>query len=161
MVYGPRSNVWTETAFKVARLKPTPWIGNGSGHAHPIYIDDVVDMTALLATHPQADGQAFNCAPDPPPTWREYLGLYSSLAGHQRWLPIPTGLALTFAEGLMLFTPAGTRFKDAPAIIHAICGSATFKMDKARDLLGWRPKVDLQTGIANCAPWLRERGLLH
>lgn len=161
MVYGPRSNVWTETAFKVARLKPTPWIGDGSGHAHPVYIDDVVDMLTLLATHPQADGEAFNCAPDPPPTWRQYLGLYSKLAGHQRWMSIPPGLAMIFAYALVSLTPAGSRFQDVPEIIHAIRGSATFKMDKARTLLGWTPKVDLQTGIANCAPWLREQGLLR
>jgi len=33
-------------------------------------------------------------------------------------------------------------------------------MTKARDLLGWQPKVDLQTGVERCVPWLREKGLL-
>jgi nucleoside-diphosphate-sugar epimerase len=33
-------------------------------------------------------------------------------------------------------------------------------MTKAKELLNWEPKVDLESGIRNCEPWLREHGLL-
>ena len=89
MIYGPRSNMWTKTLFKLAKRRPTPWVGSGSGSTFPIYIDDVIDMMITLATHPAAVGEAFHCTPDPSPTWREFLGAYSRLAGHQRWLAIP------------------------------------------------------------------------
>jgi 2-alkyl-3-oxoalkanoate reductase len=161
MIYGPGSAIWTETMFRVARMRPTPWIGNGSGHAHPIYVDDVVDMAMLLATHPAAHGEAFNCAPDPAPTWREWFSTYSRLAGNESWLSIPVTLLMPLATILALFTPANNRLKDAPEVIRVLKGTATYKMDKSRKLLGWGPKINLQTGVAKCAPWLREKGLLR
>jgi nucleoside-diphosphate-sugar epimerase len=38
--------------------------------------------------------------------------------------------------------------------------NVTYRMAKARELLGWEAKVSLQEGIRRCEPWLREKGLL-
>lgn len=160
MIYGPRSTQWTEAMFYLARLNPTPWIGQGSGSAYPIYIDDVVDLLIHCATHPRADGQAFNCAPDPSPTWREFIGSYSRLAGHQNWLPIPAPLLLAVGGIAMLFSPPLSDGRDLPDIIQFARRYTTFKHTKARELLGWQPRVDLPTGIARAADYLREAGLL-
>ncbi|MFN8450318.1 MAG: hypothetical protein U0521_17460 [Anaerolineae bacterium] len=46
-----------------------------------------------------------------------------------------------------------------PDQLEFIRRTITFRMTKARDLLGWMPRVDLDVGIAACAP-LREQGLL-
>ena len=56
MIYGPRSGMWTEKVFRLAALRPTPFIGDGSGSAYPIYVDDVVDLMCVLGTHPAAVG---------------------------------------------------------------------------------------------------------
>jgi 2-alkyl-3-oxoalkanoate reductase len=160
MIYGPRGGMWTATMFKIAQRKPTIFIGDGSGHSHPIYIDDVVDLALLLAVHPRADGQVFNCAPDPAPTWREFLGAYSRLAGHDRWWGLPVGLAKIIAPiAEFIFTLRGEP-QDVPNGLTFLQAPTTYKMTKARDLLGWQPYVDLHTGIQNCAPWLREKGWL-
>jgi nucleoside-diphosphate-sugar epimerase len=82
MIYGPRSNTWTRIMFRLARRKPTIFIGDGSGSAYPIHVDDVVDLMTVLASHDATPGEAFNCTPDPSPTWRDFLGAYSRLAGH-------------------------------------------------------------------------------
>ena len=50
--------------------------------------------------------------------------------------------------------------QELPTLVDFLQASKTYKMTKARDLLGWQPKTDLQTGIDNCVPWLREEGLL-
>ncbi len=161
MIYGPRSNTWTGSLFRLARLRPTLFIGRGSGSAFPIYIDDVADMMLVLATHPAAAGKAFNCAPDPSPTWRELVGAYSRLAGHQRWLAIPPVLFRVFAQIVATFAKPKTQAKALPDMVSSVQQETTFKMTKARDLLGWQAKIDLQTGIERCAPWLREEGLLR
>ncbi len=160
MIYGPRSNGWTATMFKLGKRQPTLFLGNGSGSAHPIYIDDVVDMMIVLAEHPAAVGEAFNCAPDPAPSWREFIGGYSRLAGHNRWLGIPV-LPIKIIAPLIesLLTLSGEP-QDLPTLVPFMQSKRTYSMTKAHELLGWEPKVELQEGIDRCAPWLREQGLL-
>jgi nucleoside-diphosphate-sugar epimerase len=160
MIYGPRSGMWTGTLFRLARRKPTIFVGDGSGHPHPIYVDDVVDLMLPLATHPAAENETFNCAPDPAPTWREFLGGYSRLAGHQQWLGVPTLPAKILAPVIELVLTLRGEPQDVPALIPYAQSCATYRMDKARTLLGWQPKVSLEEGIHRCEPWLREKGLL-
>ncbi len=160
MIYGPRSNMWTKTLFKLAKRRPTPFVGSGHGSAFPIYIDDVVDMMLVLATNPAAVGEAFHCTPDPSPRWREFLSAYSRLSGHQRWLPIPPIFFKLFATIVGLLARPQTQAKALPDLVSLSQRQVTFKMTKAHDLLGWQPKVDLQTGVERCVPWLREKGLL-
>ncbi|MBZ0276609.1 MAG: NAD(P)-dependent oxidoreductase, partial [Anaerolineae bacterium] len=160
MIYGPRSGMWTKTLFQVAKRRPTPFLGDGSGHAHPIHVDDVVDMMIVLATHPQAENQAFNCAPDPAPTWRALLGGYSQLVGHDRWLALPAWpirLVAPLAETVMMLRGEP---QEVPALIPFVMSHKTYTMTKAREMLGWQPQVSLEDGIQRCAPWLREKGLL-
>jgi 2-alkyl-3-oxoalkanoate reductase len=160
MIYGPRSGPWTRGVFSLARRKPTIFVGDGSGSAFPIHIDDVVDLLLTVAAHPAAAGKTFNATPDPSPTWREFLGAYSALAGHNRWLGIPPAL-LTPVVGLVgLFAPKNHQVKDLPDMLRFAQRTTTYRMDKARDLLGWQPKVALADGIESCVPYLREKGML-
>ncbi|MBA3872782.1 MAG: NAD(P)-dependent oxidoreductase [Anaerolineae bacterium] len=160
MIYGPRGNAWTATLFRIAKHNPTPFLGDGHGKVHPIYVDDLVDFMILSATHPAAVGQAFNCSPDPAPTWRAFLGGYSRLAGHDSWLSIPPIIMRPIAPIVELFFTLRGEPQELPALVDFLQASKTYKMTKARDLLGWQPKTELQTGIDNCVPWLREKGLL-
>lgn len=161
MIYGPRSGMWTARLFRLARRPILPFVGRGDGSAHPIYVDDVVDLCLVLATHPATDGEAFNCAPDPAPTWRDWLGRYQQMAGRKNnWLALPPALVMGLARGAAAIAPASSPIKDAPDFIQSSQQTFTFKMDKARDLLGWQPQVDLDRGMAHSADWLREVGLL-
>lgn len=161
MIYGPRSGMWTGQMFKVARRRPTIFIGNGSGSCYPIYVDDVVEMTLLLATHPKALGETFNCTPDPSPTWREFLGTYARLAGHQMWFGIPPLLLVPVAALSGRLAPEGSPLRDLPDLLPFSQRYITYQMDKAYHLLHWNPKVSLQEGVRRCETWLREKGLLQ
>jgi nucleoside-diphosphate-sugar epimerase len=152
--------MWTTTLFKLARLRPTPFVGHGNGSAFPIYVDDVTDMMVVLATHPAAVGEPFHCTPDPSPTWREFLSGYAQLAGHERWLSIPPVVFQLFASVISTFAKPQSQAKALPDLLFMSQQRVTFKMSKARNLLNWKPNVDLETGIQKCAPWLREQGLL-
>lgn len=160
MIYGPRSSAWTNTMFRLARFRPTPFIGDGTGHAHPIHVSDVADLMITLATHPNAEARAFNCAPDPAPTWRDFLGAYSALVEHQDWLSLPptlfrAGAPIAEAIATIMGEPQAT-----PAMVDFILSKSTYSMQKARDLLNWQSKVSLQAGIDSCIPYLQEKGLL-
>lgn len=160
MIYGAGAVNWTGKAFRLARLKPTPFVGDGRGAAFPIYVDDVVDLLVTAATHPAAARQIFHCAPDPAPTWREFLGSYSRLAGHDRWLAIPPLPFRILAKVVSSVAPRRSMLRDLPDQVNFIQRRVTYKMDKARDLLGWEARISLDEGIARCAGWLRDEGLL-
>ena len=161
-IYGPGSGVWTRTLFKLAKRQPTLFIGDGSGSAHPIFVDDVVDLLVTTATHPAAAGEAFNCAPDPAPAWRAFLDGYGRLAGQMepRWLGIPVWAGWILAHGIEFMLRLRGEPKDAPDAVRFLTRRVTYSMEKARDLLGWTAAVDLESGIERCAPYLREKGLL-
>lgn len=161
MIYGPGSQVWTATMFRIARRNPTVFIGDGSGSIQAIHVDDVVDLMTVLAIHPAAAGETFNCTPEPPPTWREFLGTYAALVGHNRWLGIPPAPIRLAARVVAAFAPRDTRLKDLPLVIEFLTSYRRYRMDKARNLLGWQPKIGLREGIQRCIPYLREQGLLR
>ncbi len=160
MPYGLGSKIWTAAMFRLARRKPTIFVGDGSGSIPAIHIDDVVDMMMVLAVHPAASRETFNCTPDPAPTWREFLGAYAALAGHDRWLAIPITPLRILAQLVAFVAPSNTRFKDLPLVIEFVTSYRRYRMDKARELLGWQPQIGLSEGIQSCVPYLREEGLL-
>ncbi len=160
MIYGARSSGWTDTMFRLARLNPTPFVGSGSGTAYPVHVDDVVDMMGVLAVHPDAANDAFNCTFSEPVTWREFIGAYSQLAGHDNWLPLPVWLA----EGLAFLLEWVLRWQntpqDAPRLLNFICDRHIYSMEKARQRLNWQPQITLAEGIQKTIPYLREKGYL-
>lgn len=160
MIYGPRSYMWTRNMFTLARRDPVLWIGDGSGTAYPIHVDDVVDLLVTVATHPAASREAFHAAPDPSPTWREFLGGYSRLAGHQNWRAVPPGLLRPVA---FIADPVMTlmgSYQDMQRLIPYATGQTQYSMAKAKQLLDWQPGISLTEGIESCVPYLSEKGLL-
>lgn len=160
MVYGPGSRMWTRTMFRLMRRVPAPMFGSGDGYAPVIYVDDVVDLLLLAADHPHAVGEAFNAAPDPSPTWRDYLGAYAAMAGHQTFVSLPRWVMQSVA---ILAEPLSILLgQPVPACGYAdlLYGRRIYSMAKAATLLGWRPRVTLTEGMARCEAWLREIGEL-
>lgn len=160
MIYGPRSQMWTKTMFRLAQ-KRVIFLGDGSGSAYPIHMEDVVDLTVLLGHHPAAVGEAFNCTPDPSPTWRDFLGGYARLAGHDRWISLPPIVFRVVAPIVSALAPKNSQARDLQDLIPFLTNYITYRMDKARDLLGWQPEVSLEEGIQSCVPYLKEKGLLE
>ncbi|MFN8378592.1 MAG: NAD(P)-dependent oxidoreductase [Anaerolineae bacterium] len=161
MIYGSGSNMWTANAFRLARLRPTPFLGDGGMRAPLVYVDDLVDLLLLAGEHPAAVGEAFNGVMGPNPTFREYLGAYSALAGHGDWLSVPPLVGRVAAGLVMLASPRDSTLRDLPDMIEQVIAPSEFSADKARRLLGWQAKVTPAEGARRSAPWLRELGLLR
>jgi nucleoside-diphosphate-sugar epimerase len=161
MIYGPRAEQWTDRMFRLARRRPVIWIGDGGGSTFPVHVDDVVDMMIVTATHPAAHNQTFNCVHPVPVTWREFLLGYAKLAGHQSWLGIPPALAVVLARIVGALSLPGSRAKAAPDALQGLYSQRSVDMSKARTLLDWQPKIDLETGIQTCVPYLQAKGWLN
>lgn len=161
MIYGTGSGMWTRTIFKLSQRKPILFLGDGGGHAQPIYVDDVLDQLVLLATHPAAENETFNCTPDPAPTWRDFIMAYANLTQNTSWFGLPPTPIKWAARMIAAAAPRDSIVQAAPDVIaNSLLGAMTFKTDKARDLLGWQPKVSLPEGVVRCEAYLREVGLL-
>lgn len=160
-IFGPEAGLWTAGFFMRSRRKPVLFVGKGGGRMPVVFVADVVDLAYLVAEHPAADGEAFNCVIDPPPTIRQYHAAYSELVGHRSWLGLPMPLAKAAARLLTPFAKQGTYLKEAPLMLRFIDDYGRYRMDKAADLLGWRPGYDLARGVEASVPWLRRRGLLE
>ncbi len=154
-VYGPGSGMWSRTMYAICRRYPVPLIDGGCGHAQPIYIDDLVDLLVTLATHPSAPGNAFHAAPDPAPTWREFLGCYAAIAGNRSTISVPLGVLKPVGMAITLLKRLSGSPVDAFGAIQYMANRATYKMTRAADVLGWRPRISLEDGMARTEPWLR------
>lgn len=162
-IYGPRGGLWTQTMFQLARRRWLFFPGDGSGSVHAIHVADVADLAILLATHPAAQHEAFNCAPDPAPTWRELLAGYRRLAGRAEngWAALPVAPILAATKLVAALAPAHSNLRDTPDLLAMMQRRFSFSTAKARTRLGWTPKMGLSDGIESCAPWLRAQGLLR
>ncbi len=160
MIYGADADIWTNSVFRLATMRPTVWLDDGGGCAPFIHADDVIDLMIVAAEHPNAANQVFHCTPDPSPSWREVLTLYARLNGHE-WQPLRLKPLAQILGGLMtLFAPRISFARDLPEMVGLMTEPVTYRMDQARDLLGWTPKIALVDGIASCAESLRKNGLL-
>ncbi|MEP7288859.1 MAG: NAD-dependent epimerase/dehydratase family protein [Chloroflexota bacterium] len=157
-VYGAGGTLWTQNLYKLCSTIPIPLLAGGRGSAHPIYVDDVVDLLVTAATHPDAPGHAFHAAPDPAPTWGEFLGYYGRMADNARTITIslpPTFLLKPIANAVSVVG----RLMDQPFEVYGaimnMTRTVTFSMAQARNILGWQPHFDLETGMALTEAWLK------
>lgn len=151
MVYGPGSGMWTEgMARNVCEGNPV-FLGDGSAHFNPVYLDDVVEALVRCATSERAPGEAFNVSADVT-TWREFMGYYAGLCGQE-----PKGLPVLAARLLALANRVpGVDTGMSAGFIEMATARKEFPVRKARDLLGWEPTVGLDEGMERTLAWLRE-----
>ncbi|MCS6835138.1 MAG: NAD-dependent epimerase/dehydratase family protein [Anaerolineae bacterium] len=153
-IYGPGAGLWTRGLFAYARLRPLPFPGDGRGIAPLIYVDDVIEQMLIQAQHPQAVNQAFNAVHPQAITWREYLLALARLHGHQSWLSLPYPLGQAAAHLATLGAPLLSARRALPDLLAMTRSTAHYNMAKARDLLGWTPRISLNEGLTRLAPSL-------
>lgn len=156
MVYGPGSKSWTVRLANFARRGQMPLVNGGAGTAYPVYIDNLVDLLMLCATDPRAVGEIFNGVDDGPVTFKEFLGGYMRMAHTERALRAPGWAAEMGAALVDPFVPGwNVRY-----LAGQLTGRGQVLNRKAKDVLGWTPRVTLTEGLARSEAWLREEHLL-
>lgn len=151
MIYGPGHGIWSEGMFQNILEEKPVFLGDGSAHFNPVYIDDVVDALILCTKNPNAAGEAFNISAGIT-TWREFMSHYGDLCDKE-----PKGLPLILAR-LMAFAnkiPGVTTPIDQ-GFIEMANSYKRFPTEKASEILGWEPKVSLDEGLKRTTRWLKE-----
>jgi UDP-glucose 4-epimerase len=109
--------------------------GDGSQVRAWCYVDDLVDALLLVLERPEAVGEVFN-------------------VGNARSVLTILELATKIRE----LMGADVEIKFRP-LHYTDVEMRIPNVDKARKLLGWEPKVDLDEGLARTIAWYRERQL--
>jgi len=160
-VYGPGSVPWTLRPIEAIRAGTFVLPGRGAGLLTLVYIDDLVDCIVRALVTPAAAGQAVTAWDGLPVTAKDYFDRYARMLGRPevRCAPEPV---LRAAAGLLELRARVTG--EPPDVtreaIRYITRRAVYPNDRARDLLGWEPRVQLDEGMRRTESWLRAQRLI-
>jgi nucleoside-diphosphate-sugar epimerase len=157
-VYGPGSPSWTLRPLAAAKLGQLA-VPRGGGTMLPIYIDDLVEAIVLGIEHGKP-GEAYTAWSGDAITFEEFFNRYAKMVGKPRTRTLPRSVLV--AAGLA--NEAAAKLRRRPPLFgrHSVVVLArrgTVSNRKAREELGWQPRVDLNEGMRRTEVWLRTGGL--
>ena len=160
-IYGPGETRLLKLFRSIARGRYAI-VGSGESFYHPVYIDDLVDGFLLALERKEAVGEAFLMAGPRYVSQRELARLIAQATGGRVWpFRIPAA-PLQWAGDLCeaFCVPLGIEPPLHRRRVDFWTKSRAFTTEKARRLLGYVPKVDLEEGIARTVAAYREAGWL-
>lgn len=160
-VYGLGSPQFTLRPLEVIKAGKMVLVDGGRYLCKPVYIDNLVDGLILCATVEAAVGQAINLTDDQPVPWRDFFGAYGRMLGRESLPSVPYPLA--WLAALVNEVKAGWRGQKTGlnrGAVNSLRSRNSFSNQKARQVLGWTPAVDLAEGMRRTESWLRAQGYL-
>jgi nucleoside-diphosphate-sugar epimerase len=156
-LYGPRDRITIPRVIPALIERRVPIIGSGENFLNIIYAGDVAAGAIRAANLPNAVGQAYNLCSEGEVTQQDLLNtLTDALSLPRVTKHIPYWLAIRWAFVLEAFGKLLRRPKP-PTItrraIYLIGRSTQFSTQKAREQLGWTPKVGIQEGVRRTLEW--------
>lgn len=159
-VYGPGSRAWLLEPLKMARSGRLLLPNGGRGIFTPIYIDDLIDGTLLAAHSKAASGQIFILWGEQAVSCGEFFSYHWRWAGRRGRPPsLPLQAAIPLTKAIHTLNRwRGVHDEACPDTMRMFNRKGAFNGRKARELLGFEPKVSLAEGMEYSAQWLREIG---
>lgn len=150
-VYGPESQPWAVLPFELIKAGRFAVPMGGRGIVTPVYVDDLVDCVYRALTLPAGDRGVFTAWDGSPVTAKDFFSHYARMLGKRgvRTVPAPV------LRPVMRLTPGVD-----PDDVTFLMRRAAYPNARARELLGWRPRVTLDEGMRRTERWLREAGML-
>lgn len=163
MVYGPGDTRMLKF-YKAILSQRFVMIGSGETLAHLGYIEDQVDSFLLCAVAPRENvhGQAFNIASGEPVTLNEWASCIADI-GEVELSKLRLPVSLVWSAALVCET-LWKPFRARPPLFRRRVGFFThnraFDLTKAKRLLGYESKWDLQAGVSSALAWYKKAGHL-
>lgn len=156
-VYGPNDRtLFPLLADSIRKRQIFYW----SWHARMsmIYIDNLIDLLLLAATHPAASGEGFLACDDVDLTFEEFCErLAKGIGAPPPALYLPYSVAYLLAsamEGYAHLSGSRQRPMLTRQAITVLSSRALVDTSKARNMLGWKPKVSCDAGFRMTLEWL-------
>ena len=158
-IYGPGDRRLLKLFRGVARRR-FPILGRGEIYYHLTYIDDLVEGLRLCGEHPAAANRTYILAGGEVTTLNELVALVAGVAGvppPRLHLPVwPFWIAGAACE--MLCAPFGIEPPIYRRRVDFYTKSRAFDITRARQEIGYAPRVALGDGIKRTLDWYREHG---
>jgi nucleoside-diphosphate-sugar epimerase len=157
--FGPRDRTSFVHLAAAAERGGLGFVNGGQALVTTAYVENLVGGLRLALEHPRAADESFVMGDPRPVSWRElFEGLARALGGPRPRLNLPELLAYPLAGGLELGYRALRIRRPPPLTRYRILLAARdchFVSHKARDLLGYRPRIELEEAIARSVAWYR------
>jgi nucleoside-diphosphate-sugar epimerase len=158
-IYGPGDRRLLKLIGGVARGR-FPMLGSGQIYYHLTYIDDLVEGFRLCGEHPAAANRTYIVAGGEVTTLNELVALIADVAGVKAprvHLPVwPFWVAGAVCEAICV--PIGIEPPLFRRRVDFYTKSRAFDITRARQELGYDPRIDLREGIARTLTWYRDHG---
>lgn len=161
-IYGPGDPGRFVMLFKMAKTGTFPMFGDGETTYHPVYITNLVDLFMLAANHPDSSGETYIGADETYYTLNDLVTEVGKAIDvdvtirHFPFWPMwaVSALVETVCKPLGISPPLFRRRADWYRQVRA------FNIDKAKQELGYEPRVDLAEGLRRTAEWYSEHGYI-
>lgn len=162
-VYGPGSRAWLLEPLKMARSGQYLLPDRGTGCFTPVYIDDLIDGVMLASGLPEGAGQIFILAGEHSVSCQQFFQYHWRWAGQSKNIPsLPLKAALLLTRALAKMNRLLNKPSEVtPDAMLMFSRQGGFSIDKAKQRLGYQPKVSLEEGMQRSEAWLREVGALQ
>jgi dihydroflavonol-4-reductase len=160
-IYGPGDRRLFKV-FKMASWPLFPILGHGRCLYHLIHVEDLTDAILLAAVHPQALSEAFIVGADEPIELERFAATVAKTLGRKlRVKRVPAGPFFVAAAACeAICKPLGIEPPLYRRRVAFYTKDRSFRTDKIRDTLGFRPQYSNERGIAQTTEWYVENGWL-
>lgn len=160
-VYGP-GDMRLYKFFRDIAMEKFKMIGEGKALVHPVYIDDLVEGMILAYQSEKAPGRVYILGGEKYLAIEEWAKIIAKEAGVEL---SPTHIPYTPMKALSAVTEkAFTMFGMEPPTfrrkVDFFINNRAYKIDRAAQELGYKPKVGLAEGARRTLAWYKERGLI-
>jgi nucleoside-diphosphate-sugar epimerase len=160
-VYGPGSRPWTIEPVRLLKAKQLILPAGGKGLHSPVYVDDLVDGIVRASTMSEAEGRVFILTGSEQPTIGEFVAYYSRMLGLGEPRTAPTRVVREVARAMDIAAKVrGRRSEATPAAIDYSTRRGSYSIARAREVLGYEPAHDLESGMKKTEEWLRAESLI-
>lgn len=161
-IYGPGDPGRFVMLFRRVHKGFFPFFGPGSAFYHPLYIDNFVDAFLLAMEKPEGKGQTYLIADETFYPIKEIVLMIKEI------MNVPLKIVhLPFWTIYLLSTVVEILYKPFPADPPLFRRRAdwfrqnrAFKIDKAKNELGYNPAIGLKEGLTRTFNWYRDNGYL-
>lgn len=155
-VYGPGSIPWIVRPVLMMRQKLFAYANDGQGVMNHLYVDNLIDAI-FLAIEKEAYGEIFNITDGEETSWKDYFIHLAAMEG----LPAPMSLPKEEMKLFLRVRHQGQKLfrKKAdilPESVDFMSRPYPYSIAKAKNLLHYKPKIDLAEGMKRTHQWLQK-----